>query len=99
MPRTLTTKVTCAALIFLILTATSGALAITNIRSASQETERLSSLIAEEARMSGHVEAAVFRAIAEAVYYARTRNPQFRDEAMDALDMLDSHVARLEALE
>jgi signal transduction histidine kinase/ActR/RegA family two-component response regulator len=99
MPRTLTTKVTYAALIFLILTATAGMLAIANIRSASRATERLSGLIAEEARISGNFEAAAFRAIAESISYARTRNPEFREEALEALEALDTHVAQLEALE
>jgi signal transduction histidine kinase/ActR/RegA family two-component response regulator len=99
MPRTLTTKVTYAALIFLILPATAGMLAIANIRSASRATERLSGLIAEEAHISGNFEAAAFRAIAESVSYARTRNPEFREEALEALEALDTHVAQLEALE
>ena len=57
MPRTLTTKVTFAALVFLALTSIAGALTIANIQSASRETERLSSKIAEESQVSGHVEA------------------------------------------
>src|SRR5215211_4125734 len=99
MPRTLTTKVTYAALIFLILTATAGALAIANIHSTWRATERLSGLIAEEARVSGHFEAAVFRAIAESVSYVRTRNPEFREEALEALEVLDTQIVQLEALE
>jgi signal transduction histidine kinase/DNA-binding response OmpR family regulator len=99
MPRTLTTKVTYAALMFLILTSIAGALAIINIQSASRETERLSNLIAQEAQVSGRFEAEVFRAIAESASFARTRNPEFRAEASEALQDLDTQVAQLEALE
>src|SRR5438046_478186 len=99
MPRTLTTKVTCAALMFLLLTATAGAFAIANIRATSRATERLSGMIAEEAHGSGRFEAEVFRAIAESASYARTRSPEFRAEAADALQDLDAQVVQLEALE
>ena len=91
MPRMLTTKVTYTALVFLILTAAAGALALSNIRSTARTTEQLSGLIAEQAHVSGHFEAAVFRAIAESVSYVHTRNPEFREEALEALELLDTH--------
>jgi signal transduction histidine kinase len=99
MPRTLTAKVTCAACIFLILTATAGTLAIINIQSTSRATQQLSGLVAGEAHISGNFTAALFRAIAESASYTRTRNPEFREEAFEALAELDTCVARLEALE
>jgi signal transduction histidine kinase len=99
MLRTLTSKVACAALTFLTLTATIGAIAIASISSVSRSTEHLTNSVATQAYLSGQFEAGIFHIIDEASFYVQTRDTKFRDEAYVYLEKLDERVAGLETLE
>jgi signal transduction histidine kinase/DNA-binding response OmpR family regulator len=99
MLRTLTQKVTQAALIFLLLTAAAAWFAISNIQATSQAASHLTEYTAEQARISGDFEGNTFRLISEALSFVRTRDPEFRAETYQVLAQLRDNISALEALD
>jgi signal transduction histidine kinase/CheY-like chemotaxis protein len=99
MPKKLTTKVTYAAIVFLIVTSCAGAFAVTTVYSTWRANEQLSNFIVKEVQISNHFKADVFHAIIESSSYALTRNPAFRQKVSAALEDLGRPSAQLEELE
>lgn len=98
MLRTLTQKVILAGLVVLGLTAIAGWSVVSSTRTTSAAVDHLTQYTAEQSYLSAHFEGDAFRVIYDAVSFARTRNPVFREEAKAALEKLDVDRAALSAL-
>lgn len=99
MPRSLTHKLTLGSVVFLILTAGVALLALISVRSINNAITHLTEYTADQAHLHGHFEAGVFRAIAEAGSFERTRKPEFREETEEVLEKLEDTVTALGMLD
>jgi rsbT co-antagonist protein RsbR len=98
MLRTLTRKVTLAAVVFLALIAGAAAVVLTNIVILSSATTHLAEATTTRLELVGDFNTNIMRALLEVATYTRSRQEQDLDEGHEALTAAAANLARLEGI-